>query len=368
MLFWIFIYIGAVAFLCSYILTFFCRWLSVKLRILDFPDEEKKLHRQPIPLLGGLAIFLSYLLVIFGHIFLSHYLGESALWHKWIPDIIERYSEGAYLNLKLLLPIAGGGLVFFLIGLLDDLKTLPVWMRFFLEFGVSGALLLAGIRFGLGFLPDYLALAATCIWIVGIANAFNLLDGLDGLASGVAAICALILALVTGRANQPLHSLLSLTIAGSASGFLMHNWFPAKIYLGSSGSLFLGYSLAVSTVVATFSIEGASAAFPILMPILLLAVPLYDTASVVLIRLKERHPIFKGDRRHIHHRLLNAGFSEKGSVLFIWCLTLMTGIAAALLLTAELWESILIFSQVAVAFALIVLIKHIRLKTNSNNK
>lgn len=170
------------------------------------------------------------------------------------------------------------------------------------------------------------------------------------------------------RGNQPLHAFLTLTIAGSAAGFLWHNWFPAKIYLGSSGSLFLGYIIATSVTVASFSIGGVSASFSMLMPVLLLAVPIYDTASVVLIRLKEKRAIFRGDRRHIHHRLLGTGFSEKGTVLFIWALTFMTGISATLLVTAALWESILIFLQVLVAFALIVLIKHTRLQNNRKDR
>jgi UDP-GlcNAc:undecaprenyl-phosphate GlcNAc-1-phosphate transferase len=368
--FWVFIYTAVVAFFCSYFLSFFCRWLSAKLNVLDFPDEERKSHgdnSKPVPLLGGVAVFGTYILIIFGHIILLKYFGKSSLGNKWIPDSIEPYIEGAYANLKLLLPIAGGGFAFFLIGLLDDLRKLSVWIRFVLEFAVAGALLLVGIRFGLAFLPDYVALIVTAVWIVGVANAFNLLDGLDGLAAGVAVICALILALVMMRGEQPFHALLALVIAGASAGFLRHNWFPAKIYLGSSGSLFLGYSFGISTVVATFSIKDVSSTFSLFMPVLLLAVPVYDTASVVLIRLKEHRPIFKGDKRHIHHRFIDAGFSKKGSVLFIWCMTLMTGMAAALLVTAGLWESILIFSQVVVAFALIILVKHIKIRQNTNN-
>jgi UDP-GlcNAc:undecaprenyl-phosphate GlcNAc-1-phosphate transferase len=192
--------------------------------------------------------------------------------------------------------------------------------------------------------------------------AFNLLDGLDGLAGGVAVICSSILAAVMIRGGQPYVAMFLIVFAGSTAGFLRHNLFPARIFLGSSGSFFLGYILSVSVVSATFAIEGASAVFAVLMPILLLAVPLYDTASVVLIRLKEHRPIFRGDRSHIHHRLLGAGFTGRGAVLFIWLLTFMVGISSLLLVTADLWASIFIFVQVLLAFALIVLVKHVRLK------
>jgi UDP-GlcNAc:undecaprenyl-phosphate GlcNAc-1-phosphate transferase len=264
--------------------------------------------------------------------------------------------------------IAGAGLGFFLIGLLDDKRGLSVRSRFVLEFLLAGSLVAGGVCFDLGFLPKPLVMVITAIWIVGIANAFNLLDGLDGLAGGVAVICSCILAVVMIRGNQPLVTMFLAVLAGSVAGFLRHNIFPATIFMGSSGSLFLGYALSVSVVLGTFIIEGGSAAFPILMPILLLGVPLYDTASVVFIRLREHRPIFKSDRSHTHHRLLSAGFSEKWAVVFIWLLTLMVGIDSVLLVTADLWASIMIFSQVTLAFALIVLVKHIRIRPLSSIK
>jgi UDP-GlcNAc:undecaprenyl-phosphate GlcNAc-1-phosphate transferase len=261
-----------------------------------------------------------------------------------------------------LLVIGGVGLGFFLVGLLDDKKALSVKARFLLEFLLAGTLVAAGVRFDLGFLPKPVGMAFTVVWIVGIANAFNLLDGLDGLVGGVTVICSCILAVVLVQGNQPMVAMYAAALAGSSAGFLRHNFHPASIFMGSSGSLFLGYTLGVSVVLASFVIEGSSAVFPILMPLLLLAVPLYDTASVVLIRFRERRPLFGSDRSHTHHRLLAAGFSERSAVLFIWLLTLMVGISSVLLVSAQLWTSIMIFLQVALAFALIILVKHVRLK------
>jgi len=361
-----YLYIFLASFLFCFFITRPVIRLSSRLRLLDVADDKKKIHEGAVPLLGGLAVFLSFILTVFLHILIPWIL-LSVGGGDWIPAYLKGYVEGAVAQLPLLVTLAGGGLVFFLIGLLDDVWRISVSMRFILEFATAGTLIIGGVRLGLGFLPEWLALVASAVWLVGIANAFNLLDGLDGLCSGVTVICALILTSVMIRGNQPLHAFLTLAIAGSAAGFLWHNWFPAKIYLGSSGSLFFGYIIAASVAVASFTISGTSASFSMLMPVLLLAVPIYDTASVVLIRLKERRPIFHGDRRHIHHRLLGVGFSEKGAVLFIWALTFMTGVSAALLVTAQLWESILIFLQVLVAFALIVLIKHIRLQ-NDNGK
>lgn len=358
-----YIYICVVAFLLSFFLVFPIRRFSIRLKIVDVADGKKKLHRGAVPLLGGLAVFCSFVAVVLLHILIPNLLIKMGR-GDWIPVFLKGCVEGAMAQVHLLLVIIGGGLVFFLVGLLDDIGRVSVGIRFLFEFGAAAALITAGIRLGLGFLPEYLALIASAVWIVGIANAFNLLDGLDGLCSGVTAICALILTFVMVRGNQPLHAFLTLAVTGTAAGFLWHNWFPAKIYLGSSGSLFLGYILAVSVSVASFSIGGASSSFSIFMPLFLLAVPIYDTASVVLIRFRERRPIFKGDRRHIHHRLLGAGFSEKGAVLFIWCLTFTTGISAALLVTAELWESLLLFLQISLAFTLIIIVKHIRLQNH----
>lgn len=353
---WVYFYLGFAAFVAASALIPLCKKLSRRFDVVDYPGPKVN-GKLAIPLLGGVAIFISFVIVVFGH-----FLGAILFPHDWLPQFAADYLPGAVDESRHLLVMAGGGLVFFLVGLLDDKKAISVKARFLFEFLAAGTLIASGMRFGLGFLPNPLALIITAVWIVGISNAFNLLDGLDGLAGGVTIICSCILAVVMIRSGQPLIAMVVIVLAGSAAGFLRHNIFPARIYMGSSGSLFLGYVLAISVVRASFGTNAHSPVFPIFMPVLLMAVPLYDTASVMLIRWRAGRPVFKGDRSHTHHRLLGAGFSAKGAVLFIWLLTFMTGISSIFLMKADLLSSILVFTQVAVAFALIVLAKHVRLQ------
>ncbi len=362
---WVYFYLGIVAYLVAIALIPLCKALSKRFGLVDNPDSRKT-HAMPIPLLGGLAFFVSFNAVIAGHVAAGELVSGSDRIIGLLPELIRSRIAGSLQSLPQLTAILAGGLAFFLIGLLDDKRALSARNRLLFEFLAVGAVIAAGLRFELGFLPAPLAMVITAVWIVGIANAFNLLDGLDGLAGGVAVICSCILGVVMIRGGQPLMAMFLAVLVGSAAGFLRHNFPPASIFMGSSGSLFLGYLISASAVSATFKIQGASAAFPILMPVLLLSVPLYDTSSVVFIRLKEHRNIFQGDRRHAHHRLVAAGFSEKTAVFFLWIMTFMTGIGAVLLVTADLWNSILIFSQVVVAFALIVLVKHVRFRTSAN--
>jgi len=357
---WIYFYLGLSALLISWAFAPLCKKLSRRFGIVDTPDPRKN-HKGNIPLLGGVAIFAAFNAVVFGHILAAALLSSSQPVSA-TSSLAAHRMNAAIEYLPRLLVIGGGGLGFFLTGLLDDRRVLSVKARFVIEFLLAGGLVAAGVRFDLGFLPKPAGMALTVVWIVGMANAFNLLDGLDGLAAGVTVICSSILAVVLVQGGQPLVAMYAVALAGSAAGFLRYNFHPASIFMGSSGSLFLGYTLGVSVVIASFRVEGTSAAFPLLMPVLLLAVPLYDTASVVFIRLRERRPIFSSDRSHTHHRLLAAGFSERSAVVFIWLLTFMVGISSVILLTAPLWLGIMIFLQATLAFALILLAKHMRLR------
>jgi len=363
---WSYLYLFGGAFLISSVLVPLCIRFSRRLGIVD-DSNHRKLHKGSIPLLGGVAIFLSFYIMVFGHIFAGAWLSASSTFAGRIPAYVAYYAEGAVVLLPALVSVALAGFAFFLIGFLDDKGRLSVTTRFLFEFAAAMALVLSGTRFELGLFHPVFAGAVTVLWIVGISNAFNLIDGLDGLAAGIAVICALVFASVMVQVNQPMEAMFAVVMAGSTAGFLRHNFHPAKIFMGSSGSLFLGYLLGVLSVQATYKVHEASPAFYILMPITLLAVPLFDTASVVLIRLREGRRIFKSDRSHTHHRLLAAGFSHRGAVLFMWLLTFVTAISAVLLLHADLWASVLLFLQVGTAFAMIILVKHVRLRGIARN-
>ena len=171
-----------------------------------------------------------------------------------------------------------------------------------------------------------MSIPVTMLWIVGITNAINLIDGLDGLASGVSFIALLIFSFMSLQVNQnTLIALLSLALAGAVLGFLRYNFHPAKIFLGDTGSMFLGFTIAVISVMGLLK---SVTLYTFITPILILGVPIFDTFFAIVRRYKNNQPIFAADKAHLHHRLLNLGFSHRQAVLAIYCLALVFGLSA----------------------------------------
>jgi UDP-N-acetylmuramyl pentapeptide phosphotransferase/UDP-N-acetylglucosamine-1-phosphate transferase len=267
------------------------------------PPEARKIHKRSIPRMGGVALFSAISLGLTAAVFGAQYglfdlnAGESAQ----VPAI--------YVGL------CG----FFFIGFFDDIRSIPALPRLLAQFAVASAVvLLSGGAVSIGAilghaLPPWLGGLATVCWIVGIVNTFNWIDGLDGLSSGVAAIAAAgFLALVLLNPSLPnavLCGTLTCVLIGSALGFLPHNWYPAKIFVGDGGAFSLGYLLAVTSVVGLFK---QAALISFLIPIALLALPIFDTAFAILRRLARGQNPMQPDNRHIHHRVL-ALFSARYS-------------------------------------------------------
>ncbi|GAC1465992.1 MAG: MraY family glycosyltransferase [Chamaesiphon sp.] len=224
-----------------------------------------------------------------------------------------------------------GGLVFFLIGLADDLFNLSPLARLLMQVSAACLAWWMGVRIdfltiplepGLVDIAWWLSLPVTVIWLVGMANAINWIDGLDGLAAGVSGIAAVVMLIVTLFMNQPSAAFIAAALAGGALGFLRYNFNPAQIFMGDGGAYFMGFTLAS---VGVIGLAKTTAVTAVLLPYLILAVPILDMSAVIVSRLYQGRSPFIADKRHLHHRLLQAGLSQRVTVLYIYCLTLWVG-------------------------------------------
>jgi UDP-GlcNAc:undecaprenyl-phosphate GlcNAc-1-phosphate transferase len=345
------VYFVVVTFAVGMVLTRVSSVLATKLGILDRPHERGQ-HREPVPMLGGLGIAGALIVVVWLHVAAGHIAMTRPEWRAMVPPEVEKNLGSQWTHLLLLF---GGGIVMAGVGLWDDIKSLSVKRRLVIEFAVAAVFVALGVRPSLGFLPDPLPHVVGVVWLVGIANAFNLLDGADGLAGGVGAICSLNLGIVMLLSRHPAMAVLLFCLCGACAGFLRYNWHPATTFMGSMGSLFIGYLLGAVTLIATFATPEAGPLFPILVPVLVFAVPLYDTASVILIRLRRRAPIFEGDRNHVHHRLLRLGFSTRQTVVFLLVMSVAFGLGAILIPRLDTTGNALVLTQALVLLGLIAL-------------
>jgi UDP-GlcNAc:undecaprenyl-phosphate GlcNAc-1-phosphate transferase len=207
----------------------------------------------------------------------------------------------------------------------------------------------------------------TAIWIVGITNAFNLLDNMDGLCSGVAIIASTILMVLCLQSGELFVTAFIILLIGSLSGFWIYNFKPAKIFLGDSGSLLIGYFLSIITILPTFydGHKENAHVLSIFMPIIILAIPIFDTMSVMLIRFKNKKPFFQGDKNHFSHRLVSLGLSQQQAVLMIYLVCLSTGISTLLLLKLDVFGSSILFVQVIFIFLIIAILENAGRKKRS---
>ena len=298
------LYGAAVALLIVILLTPAVGGMARMLGVVDNPDG-RRLNRSPIPRLGGLGIFLGILVPALAFLDLS---GEM---------------RGILL----------GASVACVVGAIDDFRGLAPLPKF------AGQVLAASIpcafgvwidHFTLPFLgavdlPPWIGVPLTVIWIVAVMNMVNLLDGLDGLASGVCAISGVTFAVISLSLGKVDAAVLSAIVAGACIGFLRHNFFPARIFMGDSGALVLGFTLASISVAGLLKTASTVVLF---LPLLVLAVPIIDTSFVVLKRLKYRQPISTADRSHLHHRFIDIGFSQRRAALTMWVWTAALGAAA----------------------------------------
>ena len=287
------------------------RKLGLRHGFTDTPDARKQ-HSVPMVRLGGIAMVLGFCL---------------ALGLTWL---VGGFGMLTPARDQLIWTTLAGSLCFFVIGLADDLFSLSPWPRLAGQVAVAVVVWSQGVQIGAidlpwlsssaeaVILPDVISLLATVIWLVGITNAINWLDGLDGLAAGVAGIAAIGLVSVSFSLHQVAAAFLAAGLAGCCFGFLRHNFNPARIFMGDGGSYFLGFSLAAISIVGPA--KGLTTV-SLLLPLLILSLPLADMSAVIMGRLRSGRSPFYPDRRHLHHRLLRAGFSHRRTVLLIYVFT-----------------------------------------------
>jgi len=335
--------------------------LASRWNIVDKPGV-RKIHSTPKPLLGGLAIYLAFMIVVAGPIALAVAFGDQAWLSERLPWLVSRMPRLIQVLPKLLL-ILGCGTLMMIVGVCDDaMKDRFSYKWKFVGQIVAAILLVAGgVR--TEFMPGHaLDVVVSVLWVVGITNSFNLLDNMDGLSAGVAVVAALVFFCATWFQGQIFMALILMTLAGSASGFLIYNFKPSKLFMGDSGSLFLGFMFGALTLAASYRIPQGSSLLPVAMPVVILSVPLYDTFSVILIRMMEKRPVFVGDKSHFSHRLVALGFSERGAVLLIYLIGLCVGCGALLLPYIPVWGSILVMVQTVMVYLLITALMVVSMK------
>ena len=294
---------------------------------LDAPGGRKQ-HPVAVPRLGGIAIFLSFTLtVLLGFAVAPRLSGFSEV-RLLFPSLAAALAEAHRVHLQLAGLLAGGSLMF-LVGLVDDFlgERLPTGVKF------GGQCIAAAVPVACGIQVDFTGIAVlnvvlSFLWILGISNAFNLLDNMDGLSAGVAVSSAFIFFLNAVALGEIFLCLILATFMGALIGFLRFNLHPAKIFMGDSGALFIGFTLSSLTILEHYVSPASATLFPVVMPVLVLAVPLIDTLSVIVIRMREGRPIYRGDRCHLSHRLVDSGLPEPQAVKLIFLLTLALGMGA----------------------------------------
>jgi UDP-GlcNAc:undecaprenyl-phosphate GlcNAc-1-phosphate transferase len=306
---------------------------------LDRPGGRKR-HPAPIPRLGGIAFFLSFALtVVAGFATAPAVAGLPGL-RALVPEVVRALQDAHRVGPQLV-GLLGGALLIFLTGLLDDLlgEKFPVGLKLLGQSAAAALAVFSGIQVEFTGVP-LLNVAVSFLWILGISNAFNLLDNMDGLAVGVAVSSAFIFFLNAVALEEIFLCLILAAFAGALAGFLRQNLHPARVFMGDSGALFIGYTLSSLTILEHYVSPASSSLFPVLMPPLVLAVPLIDTFSVMHIRISEGRPIYRGDRCHLSHRLVAAGIPEPQAVRFLLLLTLALGMGALSLADASTTRSL----------------------------
>ncbi len=302
----------------AFVVTPLVRWLAIRFGAIDQPSD-RKVHPTPTPTLGGVAIWASVLVGL------------------WVASLMPAFRDVFDVSSEPI-GVAVAGTVIVALGAYDDVRGMAVPAKVAGQVLAAGILLLFGVQlvyfwfpgFGVLSLAPDLAVPLTLLWVLVMVNAVNLIDGLDGLAAGVVAIAAGAFFVYAFRSAGPIFagpspaSLFSIIVVGAAVGFLPHNFNPARIFMGDSGSMLLGLVLAAATVSgvgrtdAPTNTDLAALAIPVIIPLLVLAVPLTDVVLAVVRRLRRGRPVFRPDKEHMHHRLLEIGHSHRTAVLLMY--------------------------------------------------
>jgi UDP-GlcNAc:undecaprenyl-phosphate GlcNAc-1-phosphate transferase len=356
--------VGIVIFLGSVALTACVKKIAVQKNFVDRPNlKGHKQHRIPVALGGGIVIYLLTIvpLAIGG---MCAYWFNNHLPPTWLPAALVEHIPGLAGKVPAIIYLIISGTILHVTGLLDDKSHLGPMIKLAIQIIVA-LLLTIGADIRLNFFIHNIVFSTTLsvVWILIIINSFNFLDNMDGLSAGIATICATILLSCALRNEQVFVSGMLVLLIGALGGFLIFNFNPAKIYMGDAGSLLVGMLIAVGTILTTYyhqaqSVSDSSALWVVtFMPIIVLAVPLYDFISVVIIRLILGVSPFKGDNRHFSHRLVKRGMSVKQSVCTIYLVTACTGLGAILLQQLNILGAILLAIQTMMMLLVIAILE-----------
>ncbi|MBT4334019.1 MAG: undecaprenyl/decaprenyl-phosphate alpha-N-acetylglucosaminyl 1-phosphate transferase [Candidatus Cloacimonetes bacterium] len=297
----------------SFILTYLFTPLSIKLskkwNLVDHPDQ-RKIHIVPTPIAGGLSFGIPMILMQLMIFFIIPELGSKLLY------------------------LAAGSTMMLLLGFLDDKTKITANYKLLIQIIIITFIYFSGFKidlltnpFGKAFELGYFSFPFTLLWFLLVVNAFNLIDGLDGLASGIAIIVAIVLLSVGFMKSNTLIIFSSLTLIGTNLAFLKYNFYPAKIFMGDTGSLFLGFNIAAISIIGKGEFKGITS-MTLLVPIIALAIPIMDTVFAIFRRVNKKKNIFQADKEHIHHKLHEIGLSQKHIALISYFITVLFGLIA----------------------------------------
>ncbi len=302
--------------------------IAPKIGAMDVPKDNRRMHDHAIPRFGGIAIYLG--IIVTSLVFVP----------------MSRQFQG----------ILAGATLITLLGIVDDIKGLRPKVKLAGQIACAIVPFILDVRVrGIGELMFPLALSCfiTVVWIVGITNTINLIDGLDGLAAGVACIAGLSVAYTSYLMGRPEVSVISLALAGSCVGFLIYNSHPAKIFMGDAGSMLLGFVLACVSLVSDTPTKGTTL-FAVIIPLITLALPIFDTAFAIVRRAANHRPIMQADKGHLHHRIMAMGFGQRRTVLALYCISAIMGIAGILWTSHKRMEA-LVLTMIAMCLIVVFL-------------
>ncbi|MCL2838325.1 MAG: undecaprenyl/decaprenyl-phosphate alpha-N-acetylglucosaminyl 1-phosphate transferase [Oscillospiraceae bacterium] len=324
-----------VAFLVSFSATPVVMLYANKIGAMDVPKDNRRVHKKPIPRIGGLAIFYGFIISVL------------------IFAAIDREMMGILI----------GSVIIVTVGVIDDIKGLPAIVKLIFQLIAAGVVVYSGVQIEFLGIPNFISeyggvipltgwisTGVTVLWIVAATNAVNLIDGLDGLAVGVSSIASMsLLALTLFVVGEPNIPIITAAVAGAGFGFLPYNYNPAKIFMGDTGSTFLGFILACVAVQGLFKM---SAVMSLAIPILILGLPLFDTGFAFLRRMLKGQSPMTPDRGHLHHRLLDMGFTQRQAVAILYTMAAVLSLSAVVISTRGFSRGLLLVLAVAVIMML----------------
>lgn len=316
------------AVIISFVMTPLARRLAIRVGALDVPKETRKIHNNPMPYFGGLAIYVAIISCMF--VYMPH---NSANYH-----------------------VMAGATVIMLTGVVDDMYGMPAKIKLIMQILAALIAIRGGVQIhfitnplsetGMSYLFTWLSFIITLFWLVGITNTINLIDGLDGLASGVASIAATTLLFTTAKLGYDFIVMQCAIIAGASLGFLPFNFNPAKIFMGDTGALLLGYMLAVTSVSGMVK---SVAAVALAVPVFALGLPIFDTAFAIIRRYINKKPIMQADKDHLHHKLMKFGLNQRQTVLIMYFISMLLGIVAVIIADTDPFIGIAVATIVVIA-------------------